>query len=82
MEPRLKVITREAMRGHSTSVLMPYSCFGFQPFPIPPKMGTAAPYFQPMSIVATQSPFSATAELCFLLLTGSTMYHKTGTQLI
>jgi len=40
-----KVIISEAMMGNSTSVLVSCSCFGFQPSPIPPKRGIAAPYF-------------------------------------
>ena len=39
-----KVIIRETMTGHSTSVLVPRSSFRFRPFPMPPKGGTAAPY--------------------------------------
>jgi len=33
------------MTGHSTSVLVPCSCFGFRPSPVLQKRGTAAPYF-------------------------------------
>ena len=35
------------MTGHSTSVLVPCSCFGFRPSPIPQKRGTAAACFSP-----------------------------------
>jgi len=33
--------------------------------PAPPRIGTAAPTFQPMSIMAKRSSISATAELWF-----------------
>jgi len=33
------------MTSHPMSVFVPCSCFGFRSYPIPPKRGTAAPYF-------------------------------------
>jgi len=41
------------MMGHSTSVLVPYSCFGFRPSPIPRKgqSSCSSPLLRPMSIV-------------------------------
>ena len=40
-----KVIIREAMTGHSTSVVVHCSCFGFRPSPISLKKGHSNPYF-------------------------------------
>ena len=63
-----KVIISEARTGHSTSVLVPCSCFGFRP-PIPPKRSQQPPTFQPLSIVAKRSPISNTAAHLFAQLT-------------
>jgi len=55
------------MTGHSTSVLVPCSCFGFRPS-IPQKGAQQAPTFQPVSIVAKQSPISVIAELLLIFV--------------
>jgi len=49
------------MTGHSTSVLVQCSCFGFRPSPIPTKGAEQPPTFRPTSIVAKWSRISATA---------------------
>jgi len=52
----------EAITGHSTPVLVPCGCFGFQPSPIRQKGVQQPPTFRLMSIVAKRLPISATAE--------------------
>jgi len=56
-----EAIIREAMMGHSTSVLVLCSCLGFRPSPMP-QMPQQSPTFRPVSIVAKRSPISATSE--------------------
>ena len=51
--------------GHSTLVLVPCSCFGFRPSPVPKKREQQPPTFRPMSVVAKRSPISATAEVLY-----------------
>jgi len=58
--------------GHSTSVLVPCSCFGFRPSGIPKNRAQQPPTFRPMSIVTKQSYISATAEhLLYILVDNS-----------
>ena len=45
-----EVLIRDAMTGHSTSVIVPCSCFGLLPSSIPQKEAQQPPTFWPMSI--------------------------------